>query len=104
MILAKGIIGMSPPILMSTSQLHLFGSNAPERRIANSHRPLATPALSFNVLFRSNYAMLGAIFAGAFAFNIAYDVTTTKVWDNMNRGRQWKDIKQKYLQGAEEEE
>lgn len=38
---------MSPPILMSTSQLHLFGSNASERRIANSHRPLATPALSF---------------------------------------------------------
>lgn len=34
MILGKGIIGMSPPILMSTSQLHLFGPNAPQRRIA----------------------------------------------------------------------
>lgn len=30
----KGIIGMSPPILMSTSQLHLFGPNATQRRIA----------------------------------------------------------------------
>lgn len=34
MILDKGIIGMLPPILMSTSQLHLFGLNAPQRRIA----------------------------------------------------------------------
>lgn len=34
MILGKGIIGMSSPILMSTSQLHLIGPNAPQRRIA----------------------------------------------------------------------
>ncbi|KAK2610597.1 hypothetical protein N8I77_004014 [Diaporthe amygdali] len=57
-----------------------------------------------DVLFRSNYAMLGAVFAGAFGFQMAYDVTTTRMWDNMNRGRQWKDVKQKYLEGAEEEE
>lgn len=43
MILGKGIIGMSPPILMSTSQLHLSGSNAPQRRIANSTDHLPRP-------------------------------------------------------------
>lgn len=48
--------------------------------------------------------MLGAVFASAFAFQMSFDVTTTKMWDNMNRGRQWKDIKAKYLEGGEEEE
>lgn len=91
--------------------------------------------------------MLGSVFAGAFALSMyafrsnrdeirplleeiltgddrSFDVTTSKLWDNMNRGvrysqlqkpcerlyvltaiqRQWKDIKAKYLEGAEEEE
>ncbi|ROW11126.1 hypothetical protein VMCG_01193 [Cytospora schulzeri] len=47
----------------------------------------------YNILFRNNYTMLGAVFASAFAFQMSFDVSTTKIWDNMNRGRQWKDIK-----------
>ncbi|KAH8762502.1 ubiquinol-cytochrome C reductase [Diaporthe sp. PMI_573] len=106
---------------MSTSQLHLFGYKAPQRRIAiltdHSSRThyrsslalshtlkMAGQTTIYNVLFRSNYAMLATVFAGAFGFQMAYDVSTTKFWDNMNRGRQWKDIKHKYLEGAEEEE
>ncbi|ROW01608.1 hypothetical protein VSDG_02030 [Cytospora chrysosperma] len=47
----------------------------------------------YNIFFRNNFVMLGAVFASAFAFQMSFDVTTTKMWDNMNRGRQWKDIK-----------
>jgi len=47
--------------------------------------------------------MLGVVFASAFAFQMAYDSSMNKVWDNINRGRQWKDIRSKYVEGAEEE-
>ncbi|KUI56588.1 Cytochrome b-c1 complex subunit 9 [Cytospora mali] len=58
----------------------------------------------YNILFRNNYTMLGAVFASAFAFQMSFDVATTKLWDNINRGRQWKDIKAKYIEGGEEDE
>ncbi|KAK4193489.1 ubiquinol-cytochrome C reductase [Podospora australis] len=48
-------------------------------------------------LFRRNYTMLGAVFAGAFAFEMGYDTLMNKVWDNNNKGRQWKDIRHKYI-------
>jgi len=35
---------------------------------------------------------------------MAFDTASNKVWDNINKGRQWKDIKSKYVQAAEEEE
>ncbi|ROW18169.1 hypothetical protein VPNG_00113 [Cytospora leucostoma] len=58
----------------------------------------------YNILFRNNYTMLGAVFAGAFAFQITWDLSTTRLWDNINKGRQWKDIKAKYVEGGEDEE
>ncbi|KAK2072877.1 hypothetical protein P8C59_007206 [Phyllachora maydis] len=58
----------------------------------------------FEGLFRKNYVMLGVVFAGAFAFEVGYDTAMNKLWDKINRGRQWKDIRHKYVQGAEEEE
>ncbi|KAK3903060.1 cytochrome b-c1 complex subunit 9 [Staphylotrichum tortipilum] len=57
----------------------------------------------YNVLFRRNYTMLGAVFAGAFVFEIGYDNLMNKVWDNNNRGRQWKDIRHKYVEGGDDE-
>ncbi|KKK23168.1 hypothetical protein P175DRAFT_0557352 [Aspergillus ochraceoroseus IBT 24754] len=55
-------------------------------------------------LIRRNAVYLTSIFAGAFAFEIAFDSTTNKIWDTMNRGRQWKDIKYQYVNKAEEED
>ncbi|KAI1760972.1 ubiquinol-cytochrome C reductase [Hypoxylon sp. FL1150] len=52
----------------------------------------------YNALFRRNWQMLGAVFAGAFAFEMAYDTGMNKLWDNLNRGRQWKDIRSRYVQ------
>ncbi|KAK0731200.1 ubiquinol-cytochrome C reductase [Lasiosphaeris hirsuta] len=58
----------------------------------------------YNALFRRNYTMLGAVFVGAFTFEMWYGSTMDKIWDKNNRGRQWKDIRSKYAEDAEEEE
>ncbi|KAI4865583.1 ubiquinol-cytochrome C reductase [Hypoxylon rubiginosum] len=52
----------------------------------------------YNALFRRNWQMLGAVFGGAFAFEMVYDTGMNKLWDNLNRGRQWKDIRSKYVE------
>ncbi|KAI1083289.1 cytochrome b-c1 complex subunit 9 [Whalleya microplaca] len=57
----------------------------------------------YNALFRRNYQMLGVVFAGAFFFEMAYDTGMNKLWDNINKGRQWKDIRSRYVEEAEEE-
>ncbi|RDW93753.1 cytochrome b-c1 complex subunit 9 [Aspergillus mulundensis] len=57
-----------------------------------------------STLIRRNAVYLTSIFAGAFAFEVAYDTSTNKLWDTWNRGRQWKDIKHQYLNKADEED
>ncbi|KAI0890601.1 ubiquinol-cytochrome C reductase [Annulohypoxylon maeteangense] len=52
----------------------------------------------YNALFRNNWQMLGAVFASAFAFEMVYDTSMNKLWDNHNRGRQWKDIRSRYVE------
>ncbi|KAE9962906.1 hypothetical protein BLS_009903 [Venturia inaequalis] len=58
----------------------------------------------YNTFFRSNGIMLSTVFVSAFAIQMAFDQSSEKIWDSINRGRQWKDIKAKYVQAAEEEE
>ncbi|KAK3354966.1 ubiquinol-cytochrome C reductase [Neurospora tetraspora] len=53
------------------------------------------------LIFRNNTAFIGAVFVGAFAFELAYDNGMDKVWDKINKGRQWKDIRHKYVQDEE---
>ncbi|KAE8148065.1 UQCRX/QCR9 like ubiquinol-cytochrome C reductase family protein [Aspergillus avenaceus] len=55
-------------------------------------------------LFRRNAVFLSTIFASAFAFEIAYDTGSNKIWDTMNRGRQWKDVKHRYTVQEEEDD
>ncbi|KAK7923905.1 ubiquinol-cytochrome C reductase [Apiospora marii] len=77
----------------------------------------------YNALFARNWQMLGTVFAAGFGFELIYNQGTDKVWDSMNRGvsdipapqsnfridpadssqRQWKDIRHKYVQEAEDE-
>ncbi|KAK4647517.1 Cytochrome b-c1 complex subunit 9, mitochondrial [Podospora bellae-mahoneyi] len=59
--------------------------------------------LPYLAIFRNNATMLGAVFAGAFAFNMGYDTVMNKVWDHHNRGRQWKDIRHKYVESEDDE-
>ncbi|BGP53763.1 hypothetical protein JCM8202_005535 [Rhodotorula sphaerocarpa] len=52
-------------------------------------------------LFARNSVFVGTVFFGAFAFGITYDKVTTAWWDSHNRGKQWADIRDKYLQDQE---
>lgn len=40
----------------------------------------------YNTIVKKNSVFVATIFASAFAFEVAFDTTTTKVWDNLNKG------------------
>ncbi|KAL4877571.1 ubiquinol-cytochrome C reductase [Aspergillus karnatakaensis] len=78
---------------------------SPADDLGRCHLDLANEALlELRALIRRNAVYLTSIFAGAFAFEIAFDTSTNKLWDTWNRGRQWKDIKFQYVNKAEEED
>ncbi|ORY59407.1 cytochrome b-c1 complex subunit 9 [Leucosporidium creatinivorum] len=52
---------------------------------------------AFTQLFSRNTVFVGTVFFGAFAFGIGYDKATSAWWDNHNRGKQWADIRHKYV-------
>ncbi|KAF8427449.1 cytochrome b-c1 complex subunit 9 [Tirmania nivea] len=52
----------------------------------------------YNIFIKRNYVFVGTIFASAFAFEVIFDKTTDKIWDHINKGRQWKDIRHRYAQ------
>ncbi|KAF6233007.1 hypothetical protein HO173_008763 [Letharia columbiana] len=56
----------------------------------------------YNSIFRRNVVFLSAVFSGAFAFEIGFDQALSKYWDWNNKGRQWKDIRHKYVENEEE--
>ncbi|CAM1507173.1 Fc.00g068140.m01.CDS01 [Cosmosporella sp. VM-42] len=58
----------------------------------------------YNAFFRSNYSMLAVVFTAGFAWEMGFNSGMNKIWDNYNRGRQWKDIRSKYVEAAEEAE
>ncbi|KAI9632545.1 cytochrome b-c1 complex subunit 9 [Dioszegia hungarica] len=51
----------------------------------------------YSTLFKRNSVFVAAIFAGAFSFSIGFDVLTSAYWDMHNRGKQWKDIRGRYI-------
>ncbi|KZF22388.1 ubiquinol-cytochrome C reductase [Xylona heveae TC161] len=58
----------------------------------------------YNSLIRKNTVFLTTIFASAFVFELGFDSISNRVWDSFNQGRQWKDIRHKYVQAEEDEE
>ncbi|KAI8878430.1 ubiquinol-cytochrome C reductase [Backusella circina FSU 941] len=52
----------------------------------------------YNGLFKKNSVFISSMFVGAIAFEMGYDTLSTKVWDSVNKGKQWKDIKDNYSQ------
>ncbi|OBT66670.1 hypothetical protein VE03_03911 [Pseudogymnoascus sp. 23342-1-I1] len=57
-----------------------------------------------SLFVRRNYVFLGTVFAGAFAFEMTFDSVTDSLWDNINKGRQWKDIRAKYIEAGDDSE
>ncbi|KAF5852638.1 hypothetical protein GGP41_008037 [Bipolaris sorokiniana] len=72
----------------------------------------------YNAVLRSNTTMLFTVFGAAFGLQLyesaegmeadgndrAFDTSSDKIWDRVNRGRQWKDIKHRYMEAAEDDE
>ncbi|EIW61887.1 ubiquinol-cytochrome C reductase UQCRX/QCR9-like protein [Trametes versicolor FP-101664 SS1] len=52
----------------------------------------------YNTIVRRNSVFVPTIFVGAFAFSIGFDVGITGFWDKWNKGKQWKDLRDKYLE------
>ncbi|OJD37128.1 ubiquinol-cytochrome c reductase [Diplodia corticola] len=61
----------------------------------------ANPGLSS--LIKRNYVFLTTVFVGAFAVQMSFDSASDKIWDSVNKGRQWKDIKHKYVEASDDE-
>ncbi|KAF2858834.1 ubiquinol-cytochrome C reductase [Piedraia hortae CBS 480.64] len=58
----------------------------------------------YGTVMRRNYTFLTAIFVGTFFAEIAFDQSANRIWDRINYGRQWKDIKYRYVEQAEDDE
>ncbi|KAJ6629228.1 ubiquinol-cytochrome C reductase, partial [Mycena sp. CBHHK59/15] len=54
----------------------------------------------YNTFFRRNSVFASTVFAGAFIFGIGFDTGVTAFYDRWNKGKQWKDIRDKYVQAA----
>ncbi|KIY45845.1 ubiquinol-cytochrome C reductase, partial [Fistulina hepatica ATCC 64428] len=55
----------------------------------------------YNTLFKRNSVYVSAIFAGAFLFGVGFDVGVTSFLDHWNKGKQWKDIRHRYVTDEE---
>ncbi|KAK9467224.1 ubiquinol-cytochrome c reductase [Lipomyces arxii] len=64
---------------------------------------MAAISLIYNTFMRRNAVFVGTIFAGAFAFEMGFDTYIDKYFDSRNAGKQWKDIKYKYVTKEDEE-
>ncbi|KAF9652131.1 ubiquinol-cytochrome C reductase UQCRX/QCR9-like protein [Thelephora ganbajun] len=52
----------------------------------------------YNTIARRNSVFVTSIFASTFGFTIAFDQGLDKFWDTWNKGKQWKDIRHKYVE------
>ncbi|KAG9071604.1 hypothetical protein KI688_005817 [Linnemannia hyalina] len=50
----------------------------------------------YNTIVKRNSIFLTTIFVSAFAAEMVFDSVSDRIWDNINKGRQWKDISAKY--------
>ncbi|KAF7553258.1 hypothetical protein G7Z17_g3782 [Cylindrodendrum hubeiense] len=88
-------------------RMHKIKERAKEKaKEAKAHEKVKEPESEVveNSLFRSNYLMLAAVFTTGFAWELGFNNTMDKIWDSHNRGRQWKDIRHKYVEDAEEDD
>ncbi|KAK4313727.1 hypothetical protein Pmani_014948 [Petrolisthes manimaculis] len=58
----------------------------------------------YQSIFRRTSSFVLAAVAGAFMFERGFDMVSDGIFDNVNQGKLWKHIKQRYGQSLEEEE
>jgi ubiquinol-cytochrome c reductase subunit 9 len=64
---------------------------------------MALSTAFYNTFVKRNSVYVTSIFVGAFTFGVGFDVAVSNFWDNWNRGKQWKDIRHKYVQEGDSE-
>ncbi|ORX33666.1 putative ubiquinol-cytochrome c reductase complex 7.3 kda protein, partial [Kockovaella imperatae] len=52
----------------------------------------------YNTIFKRNPVFVSSVFLAAFGFSIGYDLVTSAWWDRHNKGKQWKDIRSRYIE------
>ena len=52
----------------------------------------------YNGVMKRTSTMALAVIVGAFGFERAFEGATTAIWESHNKGKLWKDIKDKYEQ------
>lgn len=57
-----------------------------------------------SALIKRNSLYVATIFGGAFAFQAFFDSAVTSWYENHNKGKLWKDVKTKFLEGGDEDE
>ncbi|ORY27460.1 putative QCR9-ubiquinol--cytochrome-c reductase subunit 9 [Naematelia encephala] len=55
----------------------------------------------YSTIFKRNSVFVPTVFLAAFSFSIGFDMVTSAWWDSHNRGKQWKDIRSKYIEQEE---
>lgn len=58
----------------------------------------------YNTIFRRNSVFVGSIFFTAFFTDIAFNKGVDNYWNYVNRGKLWKDIRDKYVKEGDDEE
>ena len=58
----------------------------------------------YNIFFKSSSRYFLTLCAGFFVFERTADGISDKIFDSINRGKQWKDIEHLYIKKADEEE
>ncbi|KAK5666206.1 Cytochrome b-c1 complex subunit 9 [Batrachochytrium dendrobatidis] len=54
--------------------------------------------LIYNTFFKKSSSFMATIFATAFIYELSFDGLSDRMWDSVNKGRQWKDIRHKYIE------
>ncbi|XP_020280678.1 cytochrome b-c1 complex subunit 9 [Pseudomyrmex gracilis] len=50
----------------------------------------------YRLVFKRSSTFAVAVLASAFFFERSFDMASEKIFDTINKGKQWKDIKHKY--------
>jgi ubiquinol-cytochrome c reductase subunit 9 len=58
----------------------------------------------YNIFFKSSSRYFLSLVAGAFIFERFTDGLADTIFDSINKGKQWKDIKNLYVKSADEED
>lgn len=78
------------------SSIDAKGESSKRSRRPGENPPFLDEMALFEVLFKRTSTLALTVAVGAFAFERTFDVIANGIFDKINEGKQWKDIKQNY--------